>query len=378
MPIALPNLDDLTYESLREESLKLIPGLCPEWTDHNLTDPGIILIELFSWLTEMLLYQVDQVPDENYKVFLKLINGENWKLSDRSLNIAIRETITSLRERYRAVTCEDWEYLILNKWPQTPVWEFFTLSLGFNMDYIKNKLKEINIDPNTVVSRLDDIQINSIQTFIDSEDEKCVKRISDGKNEIEASQLVNALGINSIVNRVCCLPRRDLTETTIRGESANAPGHISLVLVPNPSDALRIVLWKWLDPRRILTTRHHIVSPEYVNIIINATLHPKHDALADDVHKKIEQVFPAFFDAISGGPMATGWPFGRDLYVSEVYKLLDSVDGVDFVEDVDLIPSEKGRSFFGDNKHLIGIRLYENELVKIDIDESSFKIIEED
>ncbi|HNP69959.1 MAG TPA: putative baseplate assembly protein [Kouleothrix sp.] len=71
--MALPesaNLDDLTFQELVDQAKKLIPQYCPEWTDHNVSDPGITLIELFASMTEMLLYRVNKLPD---KVYLKLL-----------------------------------------------------------------------------------------------------------------------------------------------------------------------------------------------------------------------------------------------------------------------------------------------------------------
>ena len=37
---------------------------CPEWTEHNVSDPGITLIELFAWMTEMLIYRRQPHPRE--------------------------------------------------------------------------------------------------------------------------------------------------------------------------------------------------------------------------------------------------------------------------------------------------------------------------
>lgn len=51
----------------------MIPQYCPEWTDHNVSDPGVTLIELFAWMTDLLLYRVNQVPDLMYIKFLELI-----------------------------------------------------------------------------------------------------------------------------------------------------------------------------------------------------------------------------------------------------------------------------------------------------------------
>ncbi|MEH1977654.1 MAG: putative baseplate assembly protein [Nostoc sp.] len=67
------NLDDRTFDELVEECVLRIPRYCPEWTDHNLSDPGITLIELFAWLTDQMLFRFNQVPRKNYVAFLELL-----------------------------------------------------------------------------------------------------------------------------------------------------------------------------------------------------------------------------------------------------------------------------------------------------------------
>lgn len=71
--LTAPNLDDRTWESLVEEAKKLIPRYTPEWTDHNPSDLGITLIELFAWLTDQMIYRLNRVPEKNYIEFLNLI-----------------------------------------------------------------------------------------------------------------------------------------------------------------------------------------------------------------------------------------------------------------------------------------------------------------
>ena len=73
MPLPAPNLDDRSFQDILDEARRLIPRYCPEWTDHNLSDPGITLLELFAWMTDMLLYRLNRVPDKNYVKFLELI-----------------------------------------------------------------------------------------------------------------------------------------------------------------------------------------------------------------------------------------------------------------------------------------------------------------
>ena len=72
MPIKPPNLDDRQYADILEEMMQLIPQYCPEWTNLGPADPGVTLIQLFSWMTEMVLYRVNRVPDKTYIHFLKL------------------------------------------------------------------------------------------------------------------------------------------------------------------------------------------------------------------------------------------------------------------------------------------------------------------
>ena len=67
------NLDDRTFDELVDECTLRIPRYCPEWTDHNLSDPGITLIELFAWLTDQMLLRFNQVPRKNYVAFLELL-----------------------------------------------------------------------------------------------------------------------------------------------------------------------------------------------------------------------------------------------------------------------------------------------------------------
>jgi predicted phage baseplate assembly protein len=73
MSLPVPKLDDRTFQSLVDEAKARIPQYCPEWTDHNVSDPGVTLIELFAWMTELLLYRVNQVPDKVYTRLLELI-----------------------------------------------------------------------------------------------------------------------------------------------------------------------------------------------------------------------------------------------------------------------------------------------------------------
>lgn len=74
MALPEPILDDLRFQAdLVDEARRRIVQYCPEWTDYNLSDPGITLIELFAWMTEMTVYRLNRVPDKIYIKFLEML-----------------------------------------------------------------------------------------------------------------------------------------------------------------------------------------------------------------------------------------------------------------------------------------------------------------
>ncbi len=73
MPLPVPNLDDRRFQDLVDDAKRLVQLRCPEWTDHNVSDPGVTLIETFAFMTDQLLYRLNQVPDRVYLKFLDMI-----------------------------------------------------------------------------------------------------------------------------------------------------------------------------------------------------------------------------------------------------------------------------------------------------------------
>ena len=52
MPEPAPKLDVQRFEQLRDTLLARIPVRAPEWADHDVSDPGVTLLELFTFLAE--------------------------------------------------------------------------------------------------------------------------------------------------------------------------------------------------------------------------------------------------------------------------------------------------------------------------------------
>src|SRR5262245_22133079 len=73
MALPAPNLDDRRFQELVDDAKRFVMRRCPEWTDHNVSDPGVTLIETFAHMTDQLLYRLNRVPDRLYLRFLDLI-----------------------------------------------------------------------------------------------------------------------------------------------------------------------------------------------------------------------------------------------------------------------------------------------------------------
>jgi predicted phage baseplate assembly protein len=76
MSLPIPSLDDRRFQDFVDEAKRMIPRFCPEWTDHNVSDPGITLVELFAWMTEQYIFRLNQVPEKNLLTFLNLIGAK--------------------------------------------------------------------------------------------------------------------------------------------------------------------------------------------------------------------------------------------------------------------------------------------------------------
>ncbi len=314
MPIELPNLDDRTYDDLMQEALSLIPSYAQDWTNFNPSDPGITLLELFAYLSEMMIYRLDRVTDANQYAFLKLLNGADWQRSpQKDLNQEIRDTVLKIRRSERAVTIDDFERLALAADP----------------------LK---------------------------------------------------------IARVRCIPRRNLVSENPLNPEERA-GQVSLVIVPyppenaasdsqerlkpQPTPELLTKVREYLETRRLLTTRVQVVAPRYVELGVNFTLYLNRDVKKSDIEKdkksdsdietKVMTTLQNFLHPLTGGADGKGWTFGRNVYVSELYDLLDRYKGINYVTATEgkdeLTVNDPKRLIKDKNNKLIAIQIQPEELV---------------
>jgi predicted phage baseplate assembly protein len=73
MALPAPNLDDRRFQQFVDDAKRYIQQRSPEWTDHNVSDPGVTLIEAVAYMADQIVYRLNRVPDKNYLAFLDLI-----------------------------------------------------------------------------------------------------------------------------------------------------------------------------------------------------------------------------------------------------------------------------------------------------------------
>jgi predicted phage baseplate assembly protein len=121
-------------------------------------------------------------------------------------------------------------------------------------------------------------------------------------------------------------------------QESEVPGIVTVIVVPHsqqanlkPSTSFLKSVYRHMDTHRLLTTELFVIPPEYVKVSVDATVFIKPKSEPSRVKKDVEKELEIFLDPIKGGVDKIGWPFGRPVYRSEIYEIIDGVDGVDYV-----------------------------------------------
>ena len=172
---------------------------------------------------------------------------------------------------------------------------------------------------------------------IDAEVTKTVAELRRPDRAVTADDyefLARASDSQGRIARAHCIPERNLDLTNPADRQQRAPAHVSVVLVPvSGADLapLRAAAVAYLEPRRLLGSQVHVVGARSVPIRVQLTIRLMPDALIQSTRDAAVAALRNFFDPIKGGEDGQGWVLGRNVYVSEVYRLLDGLPGVDYV-----------------------------------------------
>jgi hypothetical protein len=305
------NLDDRTFDDLLSEGLSRLPTVAPEWTNHNPSDPGITLIELLAYFTEILVYRLGRITPASKLQFLKLLKGANW------------EGLTQPDDKVR----------------------FLRLLMGARWEGWKAldpARLEREIDCAVLTAGPNEME-NAIDYLIhDLKQNECAVTAHDFE-QIANRAARNHLGSKGSI-RTLCVPSINLEKAqpgpTIPADSA----HVSIVVVPGqelPDDAITSVCEKIrndLLPHCLLTTRIHVVAPIYLNLAIGLKLAPKAGWSTQELSDALRGALQQRFGLEPGqGPQGAGWPFGKALHISELVEAVEETPGVDYVDDVTIL-----------------------------------------
>jgi predicted phage baseplate assembly protein len=211
---------------------------------------------MLAWLSDMVIFRLNRVPDGLYSKFNRLLTGVTDGSTDSAGNV-----VEELFQPYRAITPADFE----------------TLALG---------------------------------------------------------------AVPGQIARATCLVNRNLEYSTHQ-----ETGHVSIVVVPaggqdrpSPGKDLLKQLHTYLLPRTLIATPVHVVGPEYVDMNVIFKVSEKPGVPPEALDTRIRERLRDFLHPVSGGPDGKGWPFGRDVLISEIYRLIEETRGVDYTAAAQIIP----------------------------------------
>jgi hypothetical protein len=465
MPIPLPNLDDRNFPDLFDEMQASIPRYAPDWTDHNISDPGIMLVELFVWLTEALMYRLNRIPEASQVRLLELLAATFYPARPATVDLEVEATglqeelilpqgtplratpddrgatlpfetahdltLTpdapsgAVQARQTALTQDErlgtsdgqphqvfhlaqsflagdpagqslvsevrvgdrrWTYKpsllelsgpeftveprlglvrfgdgLLGRIPPTGAEIVVSYRHTLGQEGNVSSRTEFTIDegspflPRSVAEAIDSLIQFSFASQGDAyggtdpttPEEAQYQVTNDLKTRWRAitdedfEKLVLKQADFNLA-RAKCLPEFDLSASD---PLTPRPGHLSLIVVPDsegpkpePSPETIEAVWSFLDKRRLMTCRHHVVGPTYTDVGIRAEVVHIRRVLGEDLLREIENNVRDFFDPLKGGPEGEkrGWPFGRYVYASEVYQVIENTEGVDYVNSLTL------------------------------------------
>lgn len=123
----------------------------------------------------------------------------------------------------------------------------------------------------------------------------------------------------------------------------NFPGTVTVVVVPCvrkgtvtpvPGEGFLQTVLRHLNMHRLVTTDLYVIGPEYIKVSVSCKVRIKKKSSPSEVKKRIDNVLESFLDPLRGGVDKKGWPFGRPVYLSEIYQIIDKVEGVDYATGV--------------------------------------------
>jgi len=113
---------------------------------------------------------------------------------------------------------------------------------------------------------------------------------------------------------------------------------------PVPSRNFLLNVCRHLDKHRLVTTRIEVVAPNYVQVSVHATVTLQTGFAIEATRQEVISALNRFLRPVpeAGDTENHGWPFGRTVFKSEIFEVIEKVPGVDCVESVTLTAAGTG------------------------------------
>jgi hypothetical protein len=296
--LARDHARDWSFDELVREGGSLIASYAPQWTNHNPSDPGITLLELLAYFSEILAYRALRITPDAKLHFLRLLEGRTVSPSDvligvpsRVIDEAIRTRVEALSRAECAVTTGDFEQLAVDAAATYP----------------------------------------------------------DGRPGLRA-KCVPGLDLRRLVG----------TQHPAATD-ASADVSIVLALEPDlPSevaDGLCRHVQEALASRCLLTTRAYVVRAPHFHVTVGCRISPEPGVPLSVAAEAIDAALRRRFDPMqSDEPIPDTRSLGRPLHLATVAAAIDRTDGVDYVENVIVLRMSIDGAI-DDDESLVGIRI---------------------
>ena len=121
-------------------------------------------------------------------------------------------------------------------------------------------------------------------------------------------------------------------------------GHITIVVVPYSDEAkplatpaLKEQVKTYIEERASNLAKVHVMDPAYIKVNVQVELTTKKIEMIPIIISEATKKIKKFLHPLSGGEEGTGWEFGTIPCLSDLYALVQKIEGVEYVSTISLI-----------------------------------------
>lgn len=311
MSIDTPNLDDLSYQQLIDTLVQSIPQYSEQWTDYNASDPGIVLLEMLSWVAQSLLYRGNIISDTSYQNYLRLVAGEEPLRPVDELQLTLLETLKNWPEQQSnqdimEVTSQAQLYWQCSNRAISET-DFYGLSLTAYYDELAVQMGGQVSSINYRQQSLEHLQ-QLRRIFVQTENE---------------NKLLTSLKHVTIIVNTTDNPNDSLYINSDQNE----------IFTPDTA-AIVFAINNYLVPRRPVSTLLTVRPVALTDIDIQVDIIYASSSDTSQTIKNVQQTISDYVNPFIGGHEGEGWPLGNSLVSSDLVRLVGELDDVTAVTGV--------------------------------------------